>query len=42
MYKVIYDEMLDACISVSLQIPIFIDINGIPEDHETKRFGLAL
>ena len=41
MYKVIYDEMVDACIAVSLQIPIFTDINGIPEDHETKRFWLA-
>jgi len=42
MYEVIYDEMVDACIAISLQIPIFTDINGIPEDHETKRFGLAL
>jgi hypothetical protein len=41
MYEVIYDEMVDACVAVSLQIPIFTDINGIPEDHETKRFGLA-
>ena len=41
MYDVIYDEMVDACVAVSLQIPIFTDINGIPEDHETKRFGLA-
>ena len=41
MYEVIYDEMVDACIAVSLQIPIFTDINGIPEDHETKRFWLA-
>lgn len=41
MYDVIYDEMVDAGIAVSLQHPIFTDINGIPEDHETKRFGLA-
>jgi hypothetical protein len=41
MYEVIYDEMVDACVAVSLQIPIFTGINGIPEDHETKRFGLA-
>jgi hypothetical protein len=41
MYDVIYDEMVDACVAVSLQHPIFTDINGIPEDHETKRFGLA-
>ena len=41
MYEVIYDEMVDACIAVSLQNPIFTGINGIPEDHEAKRFGLA-
>ena len=41
MYDVIYDEMVDSCVAVSLQHPIFTDINGIPEDHETKRFGLA-
>jgi hypothetical protein len=35
------NEMVDACVAVSLQIPIFTDINGRPVDHETKRFGLA-
>ncbi len=32
--------MVDAHVAVSLQKPIFIDINGKPENHETKRFGL--
>ncbi len=41
MYKVIYDEMVDANVAVSLENPIFTDINGQPEDHDTKRFGLA-
>jgi hypothetical protein len=40
MYKVIYDEMVDAHVAVTLQNPIFTDINGKPEDDETKRFGL--
>ena len=40
MYEVIYDEMVDACVAVPLQNPIFTDINGIPEDYKTKRFGL--
>jgi len=40
MYEVIYDEMVDACAAVSLQNPIFTDINRIPEDNQTKRFGL--
>jgi hypothetical protein len=39
MNEVIYDEMVDACVAVSLQNPIFTDIDGKPEDHETKRFG---
>ena len=38
MYEVIYDEMLDAGIAISLQIPIFTDIDGNPVD-ETKHFG---
>jgi hypothetical protein len=41
MYKVIYDEMVDANMAVSLENPIFTDINGQPEDHDTKRFELA-
>ena len=32
--------MVDACVAVSLQNPIFTDIKGIPEDYKTKRFGL--
>jgi hypothetical protein len=40
MYEVIYDEMADARVAVTLQNPIFTDINGKPEDDETKRFGL--
>jgi hypothetical protein len=40
MYKVIYDEMVDAHVAVTLQNPIFTDINGKPKDDETKRFGL--
>jgi hypothetical protein len=39
MNEVIYDEMVDACVAVSLQNPIFTDIDGKPEDHETKRCG---
>ena len=38
MYKVIYDEMLNAGAAISLQIPIFTDIDGNPVD-ETKPFG---
>ncbi|KAL3804780.1 hypothetical protein ACHAW5_001887 [Stephanodiscus triporus] len=41
MYEVIYDEMVDANVAVSLDSPVFTDIDGKPEDHETKRFGLA-
>jgi hypothetical protein len=40
MYKVIYDEMVDANVAVALKNPIFTDIDGKPEDQETKRFGL--
>jgi hypothetical protein len=40
MYKVIYDEMADARIAVTLQNPIFTDINGKPEDDKTKMFEL--
>ncbi len=40
MYEVIYDEMVDANVAVTLQNPIFTDINGKLEDDETKRFGL--
>ncbi len=32
--------VVDACVAVSLQNPIFTDIDGKPKDHETKRFGL--
>jgi hypothetical protein len=39
MNEVIYDEIVDACVAVSLQNPIFTDIDGKPEDHETKRCG---
>ncbi len=39
MYVVIYDDMLDAGIVISLQIPIFTDIDGNPVD-ERKHFGL--
>jgi hypothetical protein len=39
MYEVIYDEMVDACVAVSLQNPIFTDIDGKPEDHEKKGLG---
>ena len=39
MYEVIYDEMLDAGIAISLQIPIFTDIDGNSVD-EAKHFGL--
>jgi hypothetical protein len=38
MYEVIFDEMLDAGVAISLQIPIFTDIDGNPVD-ETKHFG---
>ena len=41
MYKVIYNEMVDANVAVALENSIFTDINGKPEDHETKRFGLG-
>ena len=41
MYEVIYDEMVDANVAVALDTPVFTDINGKLEDHETKRFGLA-
>ncbi len=41
MYEVIYNEMVDANVAVSLENPIFTDINRQPEDHDTKRFGLA-
>ncbi len=34
MYEVIYDEMLDAGITISLQIPIFTDIDGNPVDEK--------
>ncbi len=40
MNEVIFDEMVDARIAVTLQNPIFTDINGKPKDDETKRFGL--
>ena len=40
MYTVIYDEMVDACVAVTLQNLIFTDINGNPKDDETKRFRL--
>ncbi len=32
MYEMIYDEMVDANVAVSLENPIFTDINGQPED----------
>jgi hypothetical protein len=41
MYEVIYNEMVDANVAVTLDNPIFTDIKGQPEDHDTKRFGLA-
>ncbi len=41
MYKVIYDEMVDANAAVAIKNPIFTDIDGKPEDHKTKRFGLG-
>ncbi len=40
MYEVTYDEMVDDCAAVTLQNPIFTDINEKPKDDETKRFGL--
>jgi hypothetical protein len=40
MYKVIYNEMVDARVAVTLQNPIFADMSGKPEDDKTKRFGL--
>jgi hypothetical protein len=40
MYEVIYDEMVDAHVALTLQNPIFPDINGKPKDDETKRFRL--
>jgi hypothetical protein len=40
MYEVIYNEMVDANVAVTLQNPIFTDINGKPKDDKTKRFGL--
>jgi hypothetical protein len=40
MYKVIYNEMVDARVAVTLQNSIFTDINGKPKDDKTKRFGL--
>ncbi len=40
MYEVIFDEMVDANVAVTLQNPVFTDINGKPKDDETKRFGL--
>jgi hypothetical protein len=40
-YKVICDEMVDANAAVAIKNPIFTDIDGKPEDHKTKRFGLA-
>ena len=41
MYDVIYNEMVDANEAVELDTPVFTDINGKPEDRETKRVGLA-
>ena len=40
MYDVIYNEMVDAHVAVTLQNPIFTDINGKPEDDKTKMFEL--
>ncbi len=40
MYEVIYNEMVDTRIAVTLQNPIFIDVNGKPKDDKAKRFGL--
>lgn len=39
MYKVIYNEMVDAGVANELQTPIFTDIDGNPVD-EAKQFGM--
>ena len=39
MYDVIYDEMLNAGVAVSLPTPVFTDFYGNPVD-ESERFGL--
>ena len=41
MYKVIYNEMVDAHDAVTLRNSIFMNINGNPIDEdEIKKFGL--
>lgn len=39
MYKVIYDELVDANVAIQLQTGIFMDVSGNPVD-ETEQYGM--